>query len=137
MIVGIVWSSPEWCASNLGAAHPQSRKEKVPDGLAVPCDRDRVRGVRDAIPPHGGERPKGLYAAVAAGYAIAFVLLALTLAQGIGLAVAYGVWAAAGVALTAIASRVFFTESLTLVMTLGIGLVIVGVLLIETGTTHR
>ena len=33
---------------------------------------------------------KAWYAAVAAGYAIAFVLLALTLAQGIGLAVAYG-----------------------------------------------
>jgi small multidrug resistance pump len=80
---------------------------------------------------------KSWYAAVAAGYAVAFVFLSLTLAQGIGLGVAYGIWAAAGVALTAIASRVFFKESLNLVMTLGIGLVIVGVLLIETGTTHR
>ena len=80
---------------------------------------------------------KTWYAAVAAGYAVAFVLLALTLAQGVGLGVAYGIWAAAGVALTAIASQIFFKESLTLVMTLGIGLIIVGVLLIETGTTHR
>lgn len=80
---------------------------------------------------------KAWYAAVAVGYAIAFVLLSLTLAHGIGLGVTYGIWAAAGVALTAIASKVFFKESLTFVMTFGIGLVIVGVLLIETGTTHR
>jgi small multidrug resistance pump len=80
---------------------------------------------------------KAWYAAVAAGYAVAFVFLALTLSHGIGLGVTYGIWAATGVALTAIASRIFFKESLTLVMTFGIALVIVGVLLIETGTTHR
>lgn len=80
---------------------------------------------------------KAWYAAVAAGYVVAFVFLARTLALGIGIGVAYGIWAAAGIALTAIASRVFFKEALTLVMTVGIGLVIVGVLLIETGLTHR
>jgi small multidrug resistance pump len=77
------------------------------------------------------------YGAVAVGYLLAFVFLACTLAQGMGLGVVYGVWAAAGVALTAIACRIFFKERLTLVMTIGIGLVIVGVLLIETGATHH
>lgn len=80
---------------------------------------------------------KAWYAAVAAGYIVAFVFMSFTLARGIGLGVVYGIWAAAGVALTAIACRVLFKESLTLVMTLGIGLVIVGVLLIETGATHH
>ncbi len=80
---------------------------------------------------------KAWYAAVAVGYVVAFVFLSFTLAQGIGLGVVYGIWAAAGVALTAIACKVFFNEALTLVMMFGIGLVIVGVLLIETGATHR
>ena len=49
---------------------------------------------------------RGFYAAVAVGYVLAFVFLTLALRVGIGLGVAYGIWAAAGVALTAIASHV-------------------------------
>ena len=52
------------------------------------------------------------------------------------LGVAYGIWAAAGVALTAIGSRVFFKEPLTRVMVLGIALIMAGVLLVELGTSH-
>jgi small multidrug resistance pump len=74
------------------------------------------------------------YVGVAAGYITAFVLLAVALAHGIGLGVAYGVWAASGVALTAIASRVLFKESLTTVMSFGVVLVVFGVLLLETGS---
>ena len=80
---------------------------------------------------------KAWYAVVAVGYLIAFIFLSVTLAHGIGLGVVYGIWTAAGVALTAIACKVFFKETLTVVMTFGIGLVIVGVLLIETGATHH
>lgn len=80
---------------------------------------------------------KAWYAVVAVGYIVAFILLSFTLAHGIGLGVVYGIWAAAGVALTAIACKVFFKETVTLVMTFGIGLVIVGVLLIEIGATHH
>lgn len=76
------------------------------------------------------------YVAVAVGYVLAFSLLALALREGLALGVAYGIWAAAGVALTALASRVIFEEPLTRVMLLGIGLIIVGVLLIETGSAH-
>lgn len=75
------------------------------------------------------------YLAVGAGYLIAFTSLAATLERGMPLGVAYGIWAAAGVALTAIGSRIFFREPLTRVMVLGIALIITGVLLVELGST--
>lgn len=73
---------------------------------------------------------------VAVGYTIAFTFLTLTLNEGLGLGVAYGIWAACGVALTAIASRILFKEPLTLTMLGGIGLIIAGVLLVELGSGH-
>ena len=76
------------------------------------------------------------YAVVLIGYAIAFTLLWASLRQGIPLGVAYGIWAAAGVALTAVASRVLFREPLTPKMIGGIALIVVGVLLVELGATH-
>lgn len=74
------------------------------------------------------------YGAVAVGYLIAFTGLASALAHGMPLGVAYGIWAAAGVALTAIGSRVLFGEPLTRVMVLGIALIMIGVLLVELGS---
>lgn len=76
------------------------------------------------------------YAPVGVGYSAAFALLTMALTEGIAVGVAYGIWAAAGVALTAIASRVLFKEPLTKVMGLGIVLIIAGVLLIELGGAH-
>jgi small multidrug resistance pump len=73
------------------------------------------------------------YAAVAVGYAAAFVLLLLALRKGMPLGIAYGVWAATGVALTAVASRFLFGEPLTRRMLSGIAIIVVGVLLIEVG----
>lgn len=73
------------------------------------------------------------YLPVSIGYAASFVLLSLTLREGMGLAVAYGIWAAVGVALTAVASKLLFKEPLTVVMSGGIVLIIGGVLLIELG----
>ncbi|MFJ3659587.1 DMT family transporter [Streptomyces sp. NPDC090119] len=70
------------------------------------------------------------------GYPAAFTALTLALDGGMALGVAYGIWAAAGVALTAIASRAFFGEPLTRVMGAGIGLIAVGVLCIELGAGH-
>lgn len=78
---------------------------------------------------------KRWYVGVVAGYIIAFSLLAVTLANGLPLGVAYGIWAAAGVALTAILSKVLFNEPLTRVMIFGIVLIIGGVLLIEIGAS--
>lgn len=73
------------------------------------------------------------YAAVGLGYVIAFSCLSLTLANGMDLAVAYGIWAAGGVALTAMLSHLLFREPLTWVMGLGIVLVATGVLMVELG----
>lgn len=78
---------------------------------------------------------KRWYVGVVVGYIIAFSLLAVTLANGLPLGVAYGIWAAAGVALTAILSKVLFNEPLTRVMIFGIVLIIGGVLLIEIGAS--
>lgn len=76
------------------------------------------------------------YVLVVAGYLTAFLLLSVALTRGLGLGVAYGVWAAAGVALTALLSRVLFREPLTPLMGVGIGLIIAGVLLVEVGGAH-
>lgn len=73
------------------------------------------------------------YICVAAGYVVSFGMLSFTLRLGFPLGVAYGIWAATGVALTALAGRVLFKERLTRVMVFGIALVIIGVLLVELG----
>jgi small multidrug resistance pump len=73
------------------------------------------------------------YAVVVCGYVASFVLLSLALHQGMGIGVAYGIWTAVGVALTAVLSKVLFDEPLTRVMALGIALIIAGVILLETG----
>lgn len=75
-----------------------------------------------------------LYLGVAAAFLTAFVLLAAVLRAGVGIGVAYGIWGASGVALTTLASWVFFDEPLTGVMWLGIGLIIAGVMCIELGS---
>jgi len=80
--------------------------------------------------------PYGWYAIVAVGYVAAFTFLSLALQAGMPLGVAYGIWSAVGVALTAVFSRVFFRESLTGLMIVGIVLIMGGVLLIELGSAH-
>lgn len=73
------------------------------------------------------------YVAVGAGYLIAFSCLAWTLSLGLPVGVAYGVWAASGVALTALLARCLFGDPLTRVMAAGIALITIGVWLVETG----
>ncbi|MFT2691517.1 DMT family transporter [Clavibacter zhangzhiyongii] len=76
---------------------------------------------------------KGWYVVVGSGYVIAFSLLAGALALGLPIGVAYGVWAATGVALTAVLGRLLFKDPLTWLMSAGIACIIVGVVLIEVG----
>ena len=52
------------------------------------------------------------------------------------LGVAYGIWSAGGVAVTAITSRFLFGEPLTHTMVAGIALIMAGVLLVELGSAH-
>lgn len=70
---------------------------------------------------------------VVAGYGLAFYGLSQALARGLPLGIAYGVWAATGVALVAIIGAVFLGEGLTWVQIGGIVLVIGGVLALELG----
>lgn len=66
-------------------------------------------------------------------YGLAFYCLALTLAAGMPVAIAYGIWSAIGVALIAILARVMWKEPLTPRMLVGLGLIMLGVLLVEIG----
>ncbi|MCS5714006.1 SMR family transporter [Herbiconiux sp. CPCC 205716] len=79
----------------------------------------------------------GWVALAAAGYAGAFVALAVLLRRGAPISVIYGVWSAAGVALTAVLAALVFGEQLTLTIGVGIAIVIVGVVLVETGSPHQ
>ena len=73
------------------------------------------------------------YVGVAAGYGIGFTLLAIALRMGIPIGVAYGIWMAVGVVLTALASRFLFKEPFTWIMGAGIVLIAAGVLVVDLG----
>ncbi|WP_298586649.1 multidrug efflux SMR transporter [uncultured Kocuria sp.] len=76
------------------------------------------------------------YVLVGTGYAAAFALLAAVLRRGTPVGVAYGVWAALGVVLTALGAAVVFGEQLGPAVLAGIALVVAGVLCVEIGS-HR
>lgn len=76
------------------------------------------------------------YAVVVTGYVAAFTLLAAVLRRGTPVGVAYGVWAALGVTLTALGGAVVFGERLGPAVLAGIVLVVAGVLCVEIGS-HR
>lgn len=101
-------------------------------GGAIACEVVATLSLR--VASTGGSRR--WYVAVVAGYVAAFSLLSGALALGLGIGVAYGIWTATGVAVTAVASRYLFGEPLTRLMLLGIGLIVVGVLLVEAGAGH-
>src|SRR5699024_3847352 len=69
------------------------------------------------------------------GYLISFAFLAATLSAGMPLGIAYGVWIASGIVLTALLSKLLFDEALTVLMSAGMALIVGGVLLIELGST--
>jgi small multidrug resistance pump len=73
---------------------------------------------------------------VVVGYVAAFGMLSQALTRGMTIGVAYGVWAAVGIALVAIVGAAFLGESMTWVQVGGIALVIAGVLALELGAAH-
>jgi small multidrug resistance pump len=75
-----------------------------------------------------------LYIVVGVGFAATFVFLSAVLKAGMPLGVAYGVWGAMGVVLTAVFGAVLYGEPLTGVMGVGIALIIAGVVTIEMGS---
>jgi len=78
----------------------------------------------------------GWYVLVGIGYVGAFAMLSQVLRRGVPLGVAYGLWAAVGVVLTAVLSAVLFGDPLTPFMLAGIALIIAGVLAVELGSQH-
>ena len=74
------------------------------------------------------------YIVTAIGYFGSFWLLMLVLRAGMPLGVAYGIWSASGVALTALGGAALFGDALTRTMMAGIALIIPGVLLVHTGS---
>lgn len=81
-----------------------------------------------------GLKKKRWIAPVAVFYISAFTMLTIALANGMPVGIAYGIWAASGVALTAVGARIFFKERLTPRMIAGIILIAIGVLVIELGS---
>ena len=78
----------------------------------------------------------GWIALVVVGYLASFTLLGLTLRAGMPISVVYGVWGAAGVALVAAMGVVLFGETLSATAIVGIAAIILGVVLVETGSDH-
>ena len=74
---------------------------------------------------------------VVIGYTGSLWLLSIVLDRGMPVGVAYGIWSAIGVVLTAIMGTVLFGELLGPVQIIGIGAIVVGVLLVELGSHTR
>ncbi len=71
---------------------------------------------------------------VVIGYALSLSFMSLLLRAGMSVGVAYGIWAATGVILTALLAVPLFGERLTWVMGLGIAVIVAGVLLVQFGS---
>lgn len=72
---------------------------------------------------------------VVIGYVSSFTLLGLALNRGLPVSVGYAIWAAAGTTIVAILGVVFFRESLSGVAIAGLALIVVGVGLLNFGST--
>lgn len=90
-----------------------------------------------ALRASDGLRKRVWIVPVTVGYLASFYLLWLTLALGMPVGIAYGVWTACGVAAVAVVAHYLFGDTLTWKMMSGIGLIIAGVLTIElAGVVH-
>lgn len=97
-------------------------------GLAILSEVAATLSLRGAL-----DRPV-LYIVVVTGYGISYGLLVQVLKRGMGLGVAYGIWGACGVVLTAVFSAVLFGELFTALKIAGIVLVAAGVVVVELGS---
>lgn len=95
--------------------------------LSIVCEVGATLSLRASV----GMHRKRWLIPVVAGYALAFFFLSLTLAAGMPLGVAYGLWSAIGVVVVCLLGRVIWRDPLTRRMLLGIGFIVVGVILVE------
>ncbi|MGW6174304.1 DMT family transporter [Arthrobacter sp. NPDC055138] len=77
-----------------------------------------------------------LYVVVVVGYVASFAFIAAVLRAGVPVGVAYGIWGALGVALTAVLAAVLFHEPLTTLMLAGMALAVAGVVLVQWGASR-
>ena len=98
--------------------------------VAIACEVTSTLSLRGAL------ASPMLYAVVVVGYGIAIWCLAALLHMGTGLGAVYGIWAAAGVAATALLSAVIFEARLTPTTVVGLVIIVAGVLILESGS-HR
>lgn len=108
-------------------SRPFNRRGWMFLGVAILCEVAGSLSLRAAL-----DAP-GLYPVVVLAYVAAFACLAQVLRSGFGIGMAYGIWGACGVALTALGSAMLFQEVISPVMAAGIALVILGVICIEVG----
>ena len=90
-------------------------------------------GATLALRAHAGSRRPVWVWATAAGYVASFLLLGLVLAAGLPVGIVYAVWAALGVAATALLGRTLFGDRLPPVAVVGIAVIVAGVALLEVG----
>ncbi|KZS71492.1 multidrug transporter [Mycobacterium kansasii] len=70
------------------------------------------------------------------GYAVAFALLALSIARGMQTDVAYALWSAIGTAAIVLIAVLFLGSQVSLAKVLGVGLIIGGVLTLNLAGAH-
>jgi len=93
-----------------------------------------VSEVTGSLALSAAQQHSAWYVITIAGYIGSFLLLGLVLRAGMPLGVAYGIWSACGVALTALGGRVLFGDPLTRIMLAGMALIVAGVLLVQVGS---
>lgn len=76
-------------------------------------------------------------AVLVVGYVLSFVALSAALGRGVPLGLAYGIWAAVGVAAVAVLSIPLFGETLSRLQVGGLVLVIAGVVALELGAASH
>ncbi len=100
-------------------------------GLSIALEVTGTLSLRMAVASR-----RAWYAVVVVAYVLAFSFLSASLNAGMPLGVAYGIWTALGVVLTALLGRALFKEPFTWVMGVGVALIVAGVLLVELGATY-
>ncbi|WP_018332542.1 DMT family transporter [Actinomycetospora chiangmaiensis] len=78
-----------------------------------------------------GSRRRAWVAAAFAGMAVSVVLMSRAIAQGLSLAVGYGIWSGSGIVLAATAGTVVFGDHLSRRHALGLALVVLGVVVVH------
>jgi multidrug transporter EmrE-like cation transporter len=86
-----------------------------------------------ALRASAGLRRPGWAVLTFAGLGASVVLIARAVDQGLSLAVSYGIWTGAGIALAAVVGVVLFGDRLRRVQVLGLVLVVLGVVAMNAG----